>query len=112
MIQSLLNPVLALLTEYIKSNSPKKTGLNLVRTSCRTIWKFNVQTPGCCERLFNGICVFVVVVPKLFKFSENAVPVYFAILSNRRGYLVSLCIWVGMISFSCRRRHSGLLSAS
>lgn len=35
-----------------------------------------------------------------FCFSKNIVPVYLAILSKRSGYLVSLCIWVGMISFS------------
>jgi len=39
-------------------------------------------------------------------------PVSFAILASRRGYLVSLCISMGMISFNCSLRHCGLLSAS
>ncbi len=39
-------------------------------------------------------------------------PVFLAMFSNRRGYLVSLCISMGIISFSCSLRHCGLLSAS
>lgn len=33
-------------------------------------------------------------------------------LCRSRGYLVSRCISVGIMSFSCRRRHRGRLSAS
>lgn len=39
-------------------------------------------------------------------------PVYLAMLSSSRGYLVRRCISTGMISLSCSRRHSRLLSAS
>jgi hypothetical protein len=39
-------------------------------------------------------------------------PVYLANLSRSRGYLVSRCISMGMISFSCKRRHRRLLWAS
>lgn len=35
-----------------------------------------------------------------------------AMFSSSRGYLVSRCISVGMMSLSCSRRHCGLLSAS
>ncbi len=40
------------------------------------------------------------------------IPVYLAMLSISKGYLVNLCISAGMMSFSCNRRHSRLLSAS
>lgn len=39
-------------------------------------------------------------------------PVFLAMFSSRSGYLVSLCISMGMMSFSCSLRHCGLLSAS
>lgn len=39
-------------------------------------------------------------------------PVFFAIFSSSSGYLVSLCISMGMMSLSCSLRHWGLLSAS
>lgn len=39
-------------------------------------------------------------------------PVFCPMLCRSRGYLVSRCISVGIISFSCRRRHRGRLSAS
>lgn len=44
--------------------------------------------------------------------APNAVPVYFAMFSSSRGYLVSRSISTGIISLSCSRRHSLLLSAS
>lgn len=40
------------------------------------------------------------------------VPVYLAMFSSSNGYLVSLCISAGMMSFSCSLRHIRLLSAS
>lgn len=39
-------------------------------------------------------------------------PVFCPILCSSSGYLVSRCISVGIMSFSCRRRHRGRLSAS
>lgn len=39
-------------------------------------------------------------------------PVFLAMLSSSSGYFVSLCISIGMMSFSCSLRHWGLLSAS
>lgn len=44
--------------------------------------------------------------------SKTAAPVYLAMLSSSKGYLVRRCISTGMISLSCSRRHSRLLSAS
>lgn len=43
---------------------------------------------------------------------RRKIPVYLAMLSISKGYLVNLCISAGMMSFSCNRRHSRLLSAS
>lgn len=39
-------------------------------------------------------------------------PVFLAMFSSNSGYLVSLCISIGMMSLSCSLRHWGLLSAS
>lgn len=79
-----------------------ESGLNLIKTFALGFG--NLQAPECWEK-------FVVLLLSCW-ISTNAAPVYLAMLSKRRGYLVSLCIWVGMMSFSCRRRHRGLLSAS
>lgn len=46
-----------------------------------------------------------------FTWSKN-LPVFLAMFSSSSGYLVSLCISIGMMSFSCSLRHWGLLSAS
>jgi hypothetical protein len=44
--------------------------------------------------------------------ASQVVPVFCPMLCSKRGYLVRRCISVGIMSFSCRRRHRGRLSAS
>lgn len=50
--------------------------------------------------------------PKSCGRSPDDTPVFLAMFSSSSGYLVSLCISMGMMSLSCSLRHCGLLSAS